>query len=92
MWYFYILQSLKQDNYFYKGSTNDLNRRLRQHNDGEVVSSRVNRPYRLVYYEAYINEFAARMRESSVKKNGNISTPLLRRVRESLNIKIDSGN
>ncbi|HPN15473.1 MAG TPA: GIY-YIG nuclease family protein [bacterium] len=90
MWYFYILQSLQQDNYFYKGSTNDLDRRLRQHNDGEVTSSRVNRPYRLVYYEAYINEFAARMRESSVKKNGNIATPLLRRVRESLNIKIDS--
>jgi putative endonuclease len=85
MWYFYVLESLVQPNYFYKGSTNSLERRLSQHNGGEVMSSNPYKPYRLVYYEAYLYEFAARMRESSVKKNGNISTPLLRRIKESLN-------
>lgn len=84
MWYFYVLQSTKDSNYFYKGSTNDLPRRLKQHNGKEVVSSAPYAPYCLVYYEAYLYEFAARMRESSVKKNGNISTPLLKRIRESL--------
>lgn len=85
MWYFYVLQSLRDKNWFYKGSTNDLSRRIEQHNSGEVFSSCPYKPYRLVYYEAYLYEFAARIRENSVKKNGNISTPLLRRIRESLN-------
>jgi hypothetical protein len=57
---------------------------LEQHNNGEVFSSALKRPYQLVYYEAYLYEFAARIRESSVKKNGNISTPLLRRINEGL--------
>lgn len=86
MWYFYVLQSLRDKNWFYKGSTNDLNRRLGQHNAGEVFATRPYKPCRLVYYEAYINEFAARIRESSVKKSGSVSTPLLQRIRESLNV------
>ena len=84
MWYFYVIESLKQRNYFYKGSTNNLRRRLAQHNNGEVESSDPYKPYRLVYYEAYLFEFAARIRESSVKNSGNVSTPLIRRIRESL--------
>ncbi|HBD05325.1 TPA: excinuclease ABC subunit C [Candidatus Uhrbacteria bacterium] len=83
-WYFYILQSQKGPNYYYKGSTNDLERRLRQHNEGEVDSSRPHRPFVLVYYEAYRSKEAARLRESSVKKSGSISVPLLRRVKNSL--------
>ncbi|MBP9827686.1 GIY-YIG nuclease family protein [Patescibacteria group bacterium] len=83
-WFFYVLQSMKEGNYFYKGSTNDLERRLHQHNTGEVDSTRPYRPFRLVYYEAYTNELTARLRESSVKKSGSISVPLLRRIKESL--------
>jgi len=81
MWYFYILQSLKDTNYFYKGSTNDLKRRLEQHNQGLVTSTKPYHPLRLVYYEAYLKEFAARCRESSVKNSGSVSTPLLRRIK-----------
>ncbi|MFH1314987.1 MAG: GIY-YIG nuclease family protein [Candidatus Uhrbacteria bacterium] len=84
MWYFYILQSIPEPKYFYKGSTNDLDRRLTQHNNGEVASSRPRRPYRLVYYEAFISEKAARKRESSVKKSGSVSVPLMKRIKESL--------
>ncbi len=84
MWYFYILQSQKVPEYFYKGSTNDLRRRMDQHNAGDVSSSAPRKPYRLIYYEAYVYEFAARIRESSVKKSGSISMPLMRRVKESL--------
>jgi len=36
MFYFYILQSKKEKDYFYKGSANDLRKRLKQHNNGEV--------------------------------------------------------
>jgi len=84
MWYFYILQSQKEQDYFYKGSTNDLRRRLEQHNRGEVNSSRPRMSYRLVYYEAYVSELAARERESTVKESGSVSVPLLRRIKKSL--------
>ena len=86
MWYFYILQSQEEPEYFYKGSTNDLRRRLEQHNAGDASSSAPRKPYHLVYYEAYVYEFAARIRESSVKKSGSISTPLMRRIKESLRV------
>lgn len=84
MWYVYILQSQKDLNYFYKGSTGDLKVRLNQHNNGEVTSTRPHRPYRLVYYEAYVNEKTARLRESAIKNSGSISIPLLKRIKDSL--------
>jgi predicted GIY-YIG superfamily endonuclease len=40
MWYFYVLQSEKNKNWFYKGSTNNINRRMNQHNNGEVDSTK----------------------------------------------------
>lgn len=84
MWYFYVLQSQTEPDYFYKGSTNDLRRRFAQHQHGEVGSTRPRRPYRLVYYEAYLTEHAARGREHAVKTSGSVSVPLLRRIAESL--------
>ena len=86
MWYFYVIQSQKDLNYFYKGSTNNLDRRLASHNNGEVFSSSPYRPYKLVYYEAYLHEFAARIRESAVKTSGSVSVPLLKRIKDSLNV------
>lgn len=84
MFYFYILQSLKDNGYFYKGSTNDLRKRIKQHNNKEAESTKSRCPWRLVYYEAYLSEKTARKREMAVKKSGSISVPLLRRIKESL--------
>lgn len=84
MWYFYILQSLKNEDYFYRGSTGDLRKRLAEHNGGTVKSTKPRIPYRVVYYEAYISEKAERLRESSVKKSGSVNTPLLKRIKKSL--------
>lgn len=88
MWYFYILQSQKDQNYFYKGSTGDLRTRFSQHNNGEVTSTKPFWPWKLVYYEAYVSEKAARLRESAVKQSGSISVPLLRRIKDSLKSEI----
>jgi len=84
MWYFYVLQSQKDPNYFYKGSTGDLRRRFAEHNAGETESIRPYLPFRLVYYEAYSTEQAARQRESSVKKSEAVWGALMGRVKASL--------
>lgn len=84
MGYFYVLQSLKNPEWLYKGSTTDLRRRMAQHSNGEVDATRPYLPLRLVYYEAYISEKAARERESLVKNNGNVWVPLRKRILSSL--------
>ena len=81
MWYFYVLKSIKNGNWFYKGSTNDLRRRFKQHNNSEVQSSKHYAQFQLVYYEAYVTEIAARKRESSVKQSGSVWMPLMKRIR-----------
>ena len=85
MWYFYVLQSHKDKNWFYKGSTDRLEKRLSEHNSGLVDSTKSYQPLELVYYEAYKYEFAARIRESHVKKSGSIWIPMKKRIIESLN-------
>lgn len=84
MWYFYVLQSLKNPNWFYKGSTNDLRRRFNEHQNKKVTATSPYHPLRLVYYEAYTNEQAAREREAMVKKSGSSWGALMKRVKESL--------
>ena len=82
--YFYILQSKKNSEWFYKGSTDKLQRRVKQHLNGEVTSTKPYLPIELVYYEAYITIDAAREREMAVKKSGSVSVPLLKRIKKSL--------
>ena len=66
MHYVYILQS-KKDGNFYTGSTNDLKRRLHEHESGNVRSTWNRRPLELVYYEACLNEDDAKQREIYLK-------------------------
>ncbi len=79
MFYVYVLKS-KKDNDLYIGSTSDLRRRLIQHNQGKVSSTKPRRPFELVYYEAFTNERLARMREARLKKRGNARYQLLKRI------------
>jgi putative endonuclease len=57
----------KKDGNFYTGSTNDLKRRLNEHQSGNVRSTRNRRPLELVYYEACLNEDDAKQRETYLK-------------------------
>ena len=50
MWYVYILRSIIDKN-LYVGSTNDIRRRLTEHNSGEVDCTKSRAPFNL---EAYI--------------------------------------
>ena len=83
MFYLYILKSQK-DEKLYVGSTNDLRRRLSEHNSGKVRSTMNRRPFELRYYEAYAIENDARKREFSLKKDGRALAQLKLRISESL--------
>lgn len=83
MHYLYILKS-KKDNLLYIGSTNDLRRRLLEHNSGKVQSTMSRRPFELRYYEAFSCESDARGRETSLKKDGRALTQLKKRIEKSL--------
>ena len=83
MYYMYILKSIKDDK-LYIGSTNDLRRRLSEHNNQEVQSTKSRVPFELRYYEAFYTEIDARKREESLKKDGKALGQLKRRISESL--------
>ncbi len=82
MFYVYLLKS-EVDKKLYIGSTNDLKKRLIEHNEGKVSSTKHRKPFALVYYEAYKIESDARLREKSLKLRGQARVHLLRRVSKS---------
>nr|QBM02546.1 hypothetical protein [uncultured archaeon] len=68
----------------YIGSTNDLKRRIIEHNRGKVESTRNKKPYKLVYYEAYVEESDARRREKMLKLRGQSRNQLKLRLKDTL--------
>lgn len=66
MWYTYVIKSTKSD-YWYTGYTNNLRKRFNQHNTGKSNYTRPRGPYKLIYYEASLNEQDARSRELYLK-------------------------
>lgn len=83
MFYLYILKS-KKDNEMYIGSTNDLKKRLVLHNSGKIYSTRLRKPFDLIYYEAYRAEKDARRREHNLKLRSRAFAQLIKRIQESL--------
>lgn len=80
MYYVYLLLSKIKLNQIYIGSTNNLDRRLQQHNQGKVFSTKPYLPWDLVYYEAYKNEQLAKLREKKLKYHGNAIRELKKRI------------
>ena len=89
MYFTYILASLKNAT-LYVGSTNDLKRRLQEHNDGAggVYTSKL-RPFVLVHYEAYVSEKDAKKQERFYK-TGYGREVLREKVVDSLAIALSS--
>lgn len=83
MFYVYVLKS-KKDNEKYIGSTNDLKKRLAMHNLGKVYSTKLRRPFELIYYESYKAEKDARRREHNLKLRSRAFAQLIKRIQESL--------
>jgi putative endonuclease len=64
--YVYVIQSLR-DEQWYTGYTNDLKRRLSEHNQQKNFSTKLRAPFKLIYYEACRNSLDAKRREKFLK-------------------------
>ena len=66
MYTVYVLRSLK-NNRLYTGSTNDLERRLIEHNGGHKGYTKYAGPFKLIYWEKYSTRSGAYKREMFLK-------------------------
>lgn len=65
-WFLYILEC--SDGSFYTGITNNLERRVKKHNDGKASRfTRTRRPVKLLYQESCAGRTEALVRECAVK-------------------------
>ena len=68
-WYVYILRCA--DESFYTGLSNDIERRVEEHNTDNRLAAkytRARRPVQLVYQETYDSRSDASIREAEIKK------------------------
>lgn len=65
MHYLYLL--LLKNKKIYTGVTDDLKRRMQEHKNGKVISTKNIRPIRLIHYEAYLFKSDALRREKYLK-------------------------
>lgn len=63
--YVYVLRN--NQGLFYTGSTSDLKKRIKQHNEGKSAYTSKHGPYELIYYEACLEKLDAFAREKYLK-------------------------
>jgi putative endonuclease len=83
MFFVYILKNVK-DNDWYIGSTNDLKRRIEEHNNGKSKSTKPRLPFKLIYYESYISEKDAKHREHNLKLRSRALAQLKKRLEDTI--------
>ena len=81
MYYVYVLVSEK-NNRLYIGHTNDLDRRIFQHNSGKSKYTNLTKPFRLVYSEVHSTRSDAMRREKALK-GGQGRTWIKKQLRRS---------
>jgi putative endonuclease len=69
LYYIYILYSEQLQRY-YVGSTEDVARRLQEHNAGKSKSTRAGSPWKLIHTESFATRSDAMERERKVKARG----------------------
>ena len=66
MIFVYAIRSIYRKN-IYVGMTNNLERRLNEHNNGENRSTKAYKPFELVYFEEFKTRMEARNKEKYLK-------------------------
>ncbi|MFA6350304.1 MAG: GIY-YIG nuclease family protein [Candidatus Omnitrophota bacterium] len=79
-WYYVYLLKSKLVSKFYIGCTNNLQRRLIEHNEGKVFTTKRMLPLELVYFEGYKSKDSAYIREKSLKMSGNSISKIKTRI------------
>ena len=79
-WHFIYLLESKVKDWIYIGCTNNLNKRLMEHKQGKMFSTRKMLPVELIYFEAYRSKDIAFEREKSLKKYGSALARLKSRI------------
>lgn len=79
MWLVYILRSNNQK-WYYVGSTNDIVRRLEEHNQQRVSSTKSKAPLTLVHTVEFESEKEARAYEQRVKKQRLLKESIVRTI------------
>jgi len=79
MYHLYVIESTKIKRK-YIGITDDVQKRLIQHNQKRVRSTKAYVPWRLVYREDYLTKTEARKREIELKKNAWKRNDLFKKI------------
>ena len=66
MYYIYVLRSLKNGRR-YVGYTNNLERRLKEHNNGQSTYTKLTKPFVMIYHEQLSSRQEAIKREKFLK-------------------------
>lgn len=66
MYFVYIIKSVNR-NYIYVGISDDVDRRIREHNSGKNRTTKPYRPFELLHKEAFPDRISARAREKWFK-------------------------
>lgn len=78
MYYVYLLKD--DEGKLYIGFTNDLRRRMNEHDMKKTYTTRRMNELKLVYYEAYSDKGLAQTREKKLKQFGSSYSGLIKRI------------
>ena len=67
LWFYTYFLEYEKTGIFYTGCTNNIKKRMEQHNKGEVYYTKHRSPVKLVYFEACLNKSNAFRRERYLK-------------------------
>ena len=85
MWCVYLIRS-KKDKSIYIGLTQNLKRRLAEHNSRQTFSTRSKAPWELIYCEIYKSAEDAKKREESLKLHARALAQLKKHLTHTLTL------
>ena len=79
MYYVYLLQDENQKRYI--GYSSNLKRRLSEHKNKKVYTTKRMLNPKIIYYEGYLDEESAKTREKKLKQFGSSYHGLIKRLK-----------